>query len=97
MDVIGTIGSPFVVGSAKSAQKIMFSWAFSTVFYVAYLLIKRHFLFWLNLVVKALYSQVISSLAACSSNSCCNSWHQYGYQYLFFAVFCNPLTHRKEK
>lgn len=56
MDVIGTIGSLFVVGSAKSAQKIMFSRAFSTVFYVAYLLIEHRFLFWLNLVVKALYS-----------------------------------------
>ncbi|EBD9585332.1 hypothetical protein DBR97_22040 [Salmonella enterica] len=84
MNVIGTIGSLFVVGSAKSAQKIMFSRAFSTVFYVAYLLIEHRFLFWLNLVVKALYSQVISSLAACSSNSCCNSWHQYGYyNYIF--------------
>jgi hypothetical protein len=37
MDVIGTIGSPFVVGSAKSAQNTMFSGAFSGVFNVAYL------------------------------------------------------------
>lgn len=54
MDVIGTIGSLFVVGAAKSAQKIMFSRAFSTVFYVAYLLLEHHFLFWLNLGCESL-------------------------------------------
>ncbi|RRK60657.1 hypothetical protein DU340_25475 [Escherichia coli] len=59
MDVISTTGSQFVVRSEKSAQKIMFSWAFFVVFYVAYLLMKSRFLFWLNLDVKALYLQVI--------------------------------------
>ncbi|HGU0738927.1 TPA: hypothetical protein ACM6V2_004891, partial [Escherichia coli] len=55
MDVIGTTGSPFIVGSKKSAQKIMFSWAFSTVFYVAYLLMKSRFQFRLIFDAKALF------------------------------------------
>lgn len=58
MDVIGTTGSPFIVGSKKSAQKIMFSWVFSTVFYVAHLLMKSRFQFCLILGAKTLFLYV---------------------------------------